>query len=57
MRLDKGLEKTYDSDMVRELVKEFGYIAHVHSCGERIQAFQYEAGFKSAVGLSSGHIT
>ncbi len=43
MCLDKG----YDSSEVRDLVKEFGYTAHIHSRGEEAQAIKREAGFKA----------
>jgi putative transposase len=38
--------KNYDSGEVRDLVKEFGYTAHIRSCGEESQAIKREAGFK-----------
>ncbi len=43
MCLDKG----YDSGEVRDLVKEFGYTAHIRSRGEEAQAIKREAGFKA----------
>ena len=43
MCFDKG----YDSDEVRDLVKEFGYTAHIRSRGEEAQAIKHEAGFKA----------
>jgi len=43
MCLDKG----YDSGEVRDLVKEFGYTAHIRSRGEEVQAIKHEAGFKA----------
>jgi len=43
MCLDKG----YDSCEVRDLVKEFGYTAHIRSRGEEAQAIKREAGFKA----------
>lgn len=43
MCLDKG----YDYDSVRDLVKEFGYTAHVRARGEEAQALKHEAGFKA----------
>jgi len=43
MCLDKG----YDSGEVRDLVKEFGYTAHIGSRGEEAQAIKQEAGFKT----------
>ena len=42
MCLDKG----YDSQEVRDLVKEFGYTAHIHARGEEAQAIKRKAGFK-----------
>jgi len=41
------LDKGYDYDSVRDLVKEFGYTAHVRARGEEAQALQHEAGFKA----------
>ena len=41
------LDKAYDSAEVRELVKEFGYTAHIRSRGEEAQAIKREAGFKA----------
>jgi putative transposase len=43
MCLDKG----YDSGEVRDLVKAFGYTAHIRSRGEEAQAIKHEAGFKA----------
>ena len=43
MCLDKG----YDSSEVRDLVKAFGYIAHIRSRNEEAQAIEHEAGFKA----------
>ena len=43
MCLDKG----YDYDSVRDLVKEFGYTAHIRSRGEEAQAIKRQAGFKA----------
>ena len=43
MCLDKG----YDSGEVRDLVKEFGYTAHIRSRGQEAQAIKREAGFKA----------
>lgn len=40
------LDKDYDSGEVRDLVKEFGYTANIHSRGEEAQAIKREAGFK-----------
>lgn len=41
------LDKGYDYDSVRDLVKEFGYTAHVRARGEEAQALKHEAGFKA----------
>jgi transposase len=43
MCLDKG----YDSQEVRDLVKEFGYTAHIRARGEEAQAIKREVGFKA----------
>lgn len=43
MCLDKG----YDSGEVQDLVKAFGYTAHIRSRGEEAQAIKHEAGFKA----------
>ena len=43
MCLDKG----YDYDDTRELVREFGFTAHVRARGEEAQALKREAGFKA----------
>lgn len=43
MCLDKG----YDYDNVRDLVKEFGYTAHIQTRGEEAQAIKRQAGFKA----------
>jgi len=43
MCLDKG----YDYDSVRDLVKEFGYTAHVKARGEEAQAIKRQAGCKA----------
>ena len=43
MCLDKG----YDYDNVRDLVKEFGYTAHIKARGEEAQAIKRQAGFKA----------
>ena len=43
MCLDKG----YDYDNVRDLVKEFGYTAHIKTRGEEAQAIKRQAGFKA----------
>jgi len=43
MCLDKG----YDYNSVRDLVKEFGYTAHIKARGEEAQAIKRQAGFKA----------
>lgn len=43
MCLDKG----YDYDSVRDLVKEFGYTVHIKARGEEAQAIKRQAGFKA----------
>lgn len=43
MCLDKG----YDYDNVRDLVKEFGYTAHIRARGQEAQAIKRDAGFKA----------
>jgi transposase len=43
MCLDKG----YDYDGARELVREFGFTAHVRARGEEAKALKREAGFKA----------
>lgn len=43
MCLDKG----YDYDNVRDLVKEFGYTAHIKARGEEAQAIKRQTGFKA----------
>ena len=43
MCMDKG----YDYDKVRILVKEFGYAAHIRSRGEEARAIKRDAGFKA----------
>ncbi len=37
------LDKGYDYDSVRDLVKEFGYTAHIKSRGEEAQAIKRQA--------------
>ena len=48
-RKDQGmcLDKGYDSGEVKDLVKEFGYTAHICSRGEEAQSIKREAGFKA----------
>jgi putative transposase len=41
------LDKGYDYDEARNLVKEFGYTAHIRPRGEEAQALKREAGFKA----------
>lgn len=41
------LDKGYDFDEVREIVKEFGFTAHIRARGEEAQAIKHEAGFKA----------
>jgi putative transposase len=41
------LDKAYDSDEVRDLLKEFGYTAHIRARGEEAQAIKREVGFKA----------
>ena len=41
------MDKAYDSDEVRELVKEIGFTAHIHARGEEAQAIKRKAGFKA----------
>jgi len=43
MCLDKG----YDYDEVRDLLKEFRFTAHIRSRGEEAQALKKKAGFKA----------
>lgn len=41
------LDKGYDFDEVREIVKEFGFTAHIRARGEEALAIKHEAGFKA----------
>ena len=41
------LDKGYDYDRVRDLVKAFGYTAHIKARGEEAQAIKRQAGFKA----------
>ena len=41
------LDKGYDYDETRDLVREFGYTAHIRARGEEAQAIKHEAGFKA----------
>jgi transposase len=43
MCLDKG----YDYDGVRDILREFGFTAHIHTRGEETRALKKEAGFKA----------
>lgn len=43
MCMDKG----YDYDEVRDLLKEFGFTAHIRSRGEEAQAIKRRVGFKA----------
>ena len=43
MCLDKG----YDYDEIREILKEFGFTAHIRARGEEAQAIKREAGYKA----------
>lgn len=43
MCMDKG----YDFDEVRDVLKEFGYTAHIRARGEEAQAIKKEVGFKA----------
>ena len=41
------LDKGYDYDNTRELVREFGFTAHVRARGEEAQAIKREAGYRA----------
>jgi len=41
------LDKGYDFDEVRDIVREFGFTAHIHARGEEAKAIKQEAGFKA----------
>lgn len=41
------LDKGYDFDEVRDIVREFGFTAHIRARGEEAQAIREEAGFKA----------
>lgn len=41
------LDKGYDFDEVREIVREFGFTAHIRARGEEATAIKQEAGFKA----------
>ena len=41
------MDKGYDYDEVRELVKEFGFTAHIRARGEEAKAIKQEIGVKA----------
>jgi transposase len=41
------LDKGYDFDEVRSIVREFGFTAHIRARGEEAKAIKEEAGFKA----------
>ena len=41
------LYKGYDSDEVRNLLKAFGYTAHIRSRGQEARAIKHQAGFNA----------
>lgn len=41
------LDKGYDDDEVRQILKEFGFRAHIRARGEEARAIQKEAGYKA----------
>lgn len=41
------LDKGYDYDEVRDILREFGFTAHIRARGEEAKAIQREAGFKA----------
>ena len=41
------LDKGYDFDEVRDIVREFGFTAHIRTRGEEARAIKQEAGFKA----------
>jgi transposase len=41
------LDKGYDFDEVRSIVREFGFTAHIRARGEEARAIKEEAGFKA----------
>jgi putative transposase len=41
------LDKGYDYDEVRDIVKEFGFTAHIRTRGQEQQAIKREAGFRA----------
>lgn len=42
-----GLDKGYDYDEVRDLLREFGFTAHIRPRGEEASAIKKQAGFKA----------
>jgi hypothetical protein len=51
MCLDKG----YDYEEVRDILREFGFTAHIRTRGEETRALKHEAGWKrQAVGGGTG---
>jgi transposase len=42
-----GLDKGYDDDEVRELLREFGFTAHIRARGEEAKLLQQDAGFRA----------
>ena len=51
------LDKGYDFDEVRAIVREFGFTAHIRARGEEAQAIKQAAGFKARLTcrISSDH--
>lgn len=45
------LDQGYDVDEVRDLVKAFGFTAHLRARGEAAKAIEQEAGFKARRGV------
>ena len=43
-------DNCYDFDEVRDIVKEFGFTAHIHARGEGAQAIKKEAASRPCVG-------
>ena len=41
------LDKGYDYDEVRDLLKEFGFTAHIRARGEEARAIKQEAGYRA----------
>jgi putative transposase len=42
-----GLDQGYDDDEVRELLREFGFTAHIRARGEEATLLQQDAGFRA----------